>query len=376
MTAERDLRLAETRLRSLWDLHPDAVFSLDLEGRFVSVNPAAFEISGRGADELIGHSFVDLLLDEDVEEVAGHFAGMLGGETRIFETRYVRGDGSVGDLEVIGIPIVVDDEMIEVYGIAEDITARRHLERTLAESRRVAESANAAKSAFLATMSHEIRTPLTSVLAAAELLDETTLTDRQRKLVTVMERSGERLLRLVNDVLDFSRVEAGRVELVAAPFDLHDVVDDTALIVRGALDERGLDFVTEVGPDVPRRVVGDAARIAQVLTNLIDNATKFTHVGGVGLAVEAEREGPDTVELRFTVTDTGIGMTEEVQGQVFEMFRQADSSITREFGGTGLGLAISRNLVALMGGVLEVSSAPGRGSAFTFAVPLARTAGS
>ena len=228
-------------------------------------------------------------------------------------------------------------------------------------------------------MSHtsaEIRTPLTSVLAAAELLDDdATLTDRQRQLVTVMERSGERLLRLVNEVLDFSRVEAGRVELVAAPFDLHGVVDDTTLIVRGALDERGLEFATDIAPDVPRMVVGDAARIAQVLTNLIDNATKFTHAGRVGLAVAAERSGPDTVDVRFTVTDTGIGMTEEVQGQVFEMFRQADSSITREFGGTGLGLAISRNLVALMGGALEVSSAPGRGSAFTFAVPLARVTG-
>ena len=367
----RALREVTARLRSLVEFHPDGVFSLDLEGHFTSVNSEALLQSGGYAeDELIGTSFVHLLFDDDVPVVFEHFTALLQGEPRTFEVRLRRHDGSTGELEVIGLPIVVDGEVTELYGIAEDISERKQFQQMLADARRAAESASDAKSAFLATMSHEIRTPLTSVLASAELLGETELTPEQRQLVIVMERSGERLLRLVNEVLDFSRIEAGRAELVAVPFRLVELVDETVLMVRRSIAARGLSFSSSVDEALPCRVVGDPERIGQVLTNLIGNATKFTHQGRVELNVTQASSEAGVVGVRFAVSDTGIGMTAEQQGLVFEKFRQADSSVTREYGGTGLGLSISRQLVDLMGGTLDVESEPGRGSTFTVVLPL------
>ena len=372
------LKLAEAKLRSLSEFHPDGVFSLDLEGRFVSVNSEALlQSGGYTADELIGQSFVRLLLEEDVSTVLGHFTRLLDRQPSNFEVRFQRADGTLGELEMIGLPIVVDDEVVEVVGIAEDITERKLLQRELRDARRAAESASTAKSAFLATMSHEIRTPLTSVLAAAELLGDTGLTTHQQQLVTLMERSGERLLRLVNDILDFSRVEAGQAEITVAPFSLGELVDETVHMVRSPIDDKGLALDCTVARDLPRQLVGDRERIGQVLTNLVDNAGKFTHEGGIEVRIAradaAELPGGlagDQVAVRFTVTDTGIGLDAGQQAVIFEMFQQADSSITREYGGTGLGLAISRQLTTLMGGDLAVTSHPGRGSTFSFVLPL------
>lgn len=365
-------KLTKARLDSLSDFHPDGVFSLDLEGTFTAVNAEALlQSGGYSADELLGSSFVKLLLPEDVPTVIGYFGHLLDRQASTFEVRFVRADGTVGQLEIIGLPIVVDDEVVEIYGIAEDITDRKNFQQELSDARRAAESASEAKSAFLATMSHEIRTPLTSVLAAAELLADSDLSTQQRQLVTLMERSGERLLRLVNDILDFSRIEAGAAEITAVPFSLVELVDETVLILRGPLDDKGLAFTCTVDPAVPRQVVGDAERIAQVVTNLVDNASKFTHEGGVEVDVRVEgRVVGGVVPVRFAVTDTGIGLSAEQQAVIFDRFQQADSSVTREYGGTGLGLAISRQLVELMGGVLEVASVPGRGSTFSFVLPL------
>ncbi|MDO9458274.1 ATP-binding protein [Nocardioides sp.] len=376
------LKLTKARLDSLSDYHPDGVFSLDLEGRFTAVNAEALlQSGGYTAEELLDRSFVDLLLDEDVATVQGYFAGLLDRQASAFEVRFQRADGSIGELEIIGLPIVVDDEVVEVYGIAEDITERKQFQHMLDDARRAAESASEAKSAFLATVSHEIRTPLTSVLAAAEMLGESELTPHQEQLVTLMERSGERLLRLVDEILDFSRIEAGTAEIVTRPFVLADLVDETTVMVRGAFDDKGLAFSCTVDPELPDRLLGDAERIAQVLTNLVDNAGKFTHEGRVEVSVSAEpldgavRCGDGTADdgvlgVRFAVTDTGIGLAPDQQAIIFEMFRQADSSVTREYGGTGIGLAISRKLVALMGGELGVVSEQGAGSTFSFVLPL------
>ncbi|MFB9312661.1 PAS domain-containing hybrid sensor histidine kinase/response regulator [Nocardioides plantarum] len=372
------LELAQARLRSLSEFHPDGIFSLDLEGRFISVNSEALLLSGGyTAEELLGQPFLALLLEEDVPTVVGHFTRLLDRLPSTFDVRFRRADGTFGELEIIGLPVVVGDEVVEVVGIAEDITERRLLQRELRDARRAAESASTAKSAFLATMSHEIRTPLTSVLAAAELMGDTALTAHQHQLVTLMERSGERLLRLVNDILDFSRVEAGRAEITNAPFTLAELVDEAALVVRGTVDDKGLDLVCTVDRDLPRQLVGDRERIGQILTNLVDNAGKFTHEGGIEVRVAAAERAElpgdvtdDQVAVRFTVADTGIGLDAGQQAVIFEMFQQADSSITREYGGTGLGLAISRQLATLMGGVLGVASEPGRGSTFSFVLPL------
>ena len=375
------LKLTQARLDSLSDFHPDGVFSLDLAGHFTSVNASALlQSGGYTPDELLGRSFTTLLLDDDVPTVLDHFVRLLGKQASTFEVRFQRADGSLGELEIIGLPIVVDDEVVEVYGIAEDITERKQFQQMLDDARRAAESANEAKSVFLATMSHEIRTPLTSVLAAAEMLRDSELDAEQAKLVSLMERSGNRLLRLVDEVLDFSRVEAGEAEIRPRAFGLADLVDDTVLMVRRAYPGgtgEGPALTCVVDPALPQRVVGDPERIAQVLTNLVDNACKFTSSGRIDVRVTGEPgdsvQGDDVVAVRFEVSDTGIGMRPEHLQVVFELFQQADSSATRAYGGTGLGLAISRHLVELMGGEIQVVSELGRGSTFSFVLPLRTT---
>lgn len=369
----RELRLTQARLDSLTGYHPDAVFALDLDGTFLTVNSQALvQSGGYTAEQLIGSSFVDLLYADDVPAVLERFAGLLEGEPSTIEVRFRRADDTVGELEIIGIPIVVDGEVVEIFGIAEDITERKLFQQALKDARNAAESASAAKTAFLTTMSHEIRTPLTSVLAAAEMLADSHLTPQQARLVTVMERSGERLRRLVTQVLDFSSIQGGQTDLVALPFSPVDLVDVIVLILRGAASEKGLALDRVVGPGLPARLVGDPERVAQVLSNLVDNAVKFTETGTVGVTVEVAGATEAVVEVRFAVTDTGIGLTPEQEAFVVEDFRQADSSITRAYDGTGLGLAISRRLVALMGGELSIDSTLGQGSTFTFVLPLER----
>lgn len=376
--SDRALRLTQARLDSLVTFHPDGVFCLDLEGRFTSVNgEALLQSGGYAPEDLLGSSFVTLLYEDDVPQVVEHFASLLSGRPETFEVTFRKADDTRGELEIIGLPIVVDDEVVEVYGIAEDITQRKRDKQALDDARRAAEEASEAKSAFLATMSHEIRTPLTSVLAAAELLSESDLSPQQQRLLTVMERSGERLLRLVDDVLDFSRIEAGRVDLTPAPFVVGELVDESVLILRSAVEDKGLALDVRVDPALPEPVVGDRRRIAQVLTNLLDNAVKFTREGTIGVRVGTADPDPGdhegTIRIRFAVSDTGIGLAPEHLDTAFEHFRQGDSSVTREYGGTGLGLAISRRLVDRMGGRLEVESRVGEGSTFTFDVPLGLT---
>ena len=371
----RALREAEARLTSLFHFHPHGVFSLDLEGRFTAVNDAAQRLSGGYTeDELIGRPFVDLLDPDDVAELVGHFQALLDRTPRHIECRFRRKDGIFGYIEIIGLPIVVDDEVTGIYGIAEDVTERRRFEQVLDDARTAAEDASEAKSRFLATVSHEIRTPLTSVLAAVELFGETTLDAHQQRMLAVVQRSGERLLSMVNEILDFSRIEAGQTELVAVPFRMHDVVSELAMVMEPGVTAGGLRLDTSVGPGVDGVLVGDPERLGQVLVNLVGNAVKFTEHGAVTVAVtpdETHEPGSaDELGVRIAVSDTGIGMTPEQQRLIFESFQQADSSITRTYGGSGLGLSIARELIGLMGGTITVESAPGRGSTFTVLVPL------
>ncbi|WKN49521.1 PAS domain-containing sensor histidine kinase [Nocardioides sp. Arc9.136] len=371
---ETERRAAETseRYRSLFEYHPSAVFSLDLEGRFVEANPAAERVSGYGADELIGMEFARILLPEEVETVATAFLAILARETRQLETAVVRPDGSTAEVSVTGLPIVVDGEVVGVYGIAEDITARNRMQRELARTRRSAEQANEAKSMFLANVSHEIRTPLTAVMATTELLVDSGLDPDQERLAEVVQRSSRRLLRLVDDILDFSAIESGRASVHDVALDLPALAADVVELARPQAEDKGLTLTLLVDPAVPRELTGDPERLAQVLTNLLDNAVKFTGSGDVRVRVEVAEERPASVKVLVRVEDTGIGITHEQQARLFQSFSQGDSSITRRYGGTGLGLAICKQLVTLMGGSIWVSSAPGRGSTFAFALPLGR----
>jgi len=246
-----------------------------------------------------------------------------------------------------------------------EVETRKRTQHDLAQAKERAESADRAKSEFLAGMSHEIRTPMNSMLGMADLILETDPTPIQRKYIEIFRSSGDMLLGIINDVLDLSKIEAGQVELEKVLFDLEEFLVRTRKIVAGRAEQKGLDFIIDVGPGVPQTLIGDTTRLRQVLVNLIDNGVKFTDEGEIRLSIQ--RAASDVYDrLTFAVIDTGIGIPDEAQEQIFQRFTQADSSTTRQYGGTGLGLAICRRLVELMGGTIQLESTPGQGSAFHF----------
>ncbi|CAI9398500.1 PAS domain-containing sensor histidine kinase [Nocardioides sp. T2.26MG-1] len=369
-TAERALAETGERHRSLFEYNPQAVFSLGTDGRFTSANRAALVLSGYSEEELRTMSFTDLLCPEDLEDVGAAFIEILERRPQTIDTSVRRRDGSLVELIVTGLPIVVGDVVVGVFGIAEDVTERNRLLQQLEDARRAAEHANQAKSLFLANMSHEIRTPLTTVLAAAELLRDTELDAGQQRLTEAMDRAGSRLLRLVDEILDFSRVESGRATLERTDFDPTVLLADTTAVARAAASAKGLRFELVVDGPLPDSIHGDPVRVGQVVSNLLDNAVKFTETGFVRLEARASRLGDGRPELQVVVQDSGIGMTPEQTERVFESFLQADPSITRRYGGTGLGLAITKQLVELMGGSISVTSGPGAGTAFSVRLPL------
>lgn len=252
----------------------------------------------------------------------------------------------------------------------ETLTALEQANRDLARARDEARAASQTKSAFLANMSHEIRTPMNGVLGMTSLLNDTPLDDEQRDYVETLQRSGEALLSLIDDVLDFSKLEAGKLELKPRPFSLRDLLEDVVELFSGLAYEKGIELISFVAPEVPDGLVGDAGRIRQVLSNFLSNGVKFTERGEVVLWALVDSADEGSLSLRFEVQDTGVGVPEEALGALFVPFSQADASLTRRHGGTGLGLAIARSLAELMEGEVGASSVPGRGSNFWLSLTL------
>ncbi|HYE59252.1 MAG TPA: PAS domain-containing protein, partial [Rhodothermales bacterium] len=363
-----ELQDARDRLSEILDRVDDAVWSEDAETREVDFyNDAALRLLGLDdAPADLKPAWEAAIHPDDHETTDTAFRTMW--ETGVLDVDYriVRPDGSVRWVHDRG-HLVHDEEgrPLRVVGIASDVTARIEAAHTLAQARDAAEAATKAKSAFLATMSHEIRTPMNGMVACADLLLASPLDDEQRELAGTLARSASHLVSLINDLLDVSKIEAGRLDLEHAAFSLPDLVRDVGRLHEHAARAAGLAFRLEIGPGVPALVMGDSGRLRQVLSNLLSNAVRYTEVGFVTLRVERA----DDDALRFLVEDSGVGIEPHVLPKLFEPFTQGDASMSRRYGGTGLGLSIVRRLVEAMGGHAGVESAPGEGSCFFVTIP-------
>jgi len=347
----------------LFQNNPVAVVTIDNNANVTSWNPAAEFLFGYSQQEAIGENVDTLVASrEDLHEEAVTYSNTgLNVTDNAFQViaKRTRKDGSLVDVELSGVPIMVQGKKLGMYALYHDITE-------LEGAREEAIAANEAKSAFLATMSHEIRTPMNAVIGMSGLLIDTPLNNEQREYAETIRNSGDTLLAIINDILDFSKIEAGKMDVETQPFDLRDCVESALDLTAGRAIEKGLDIAYMIDDDVPTGLKSDVTRLRQILINLLSNAIKFTEKGEVVLSL---KKGKAKNEIQFTVTDTGIGISENHMKRLFQSFSQADSSTTRKFGGTGLGLAISKRLAEIMGGTMYVESdGLGRGSRFIFTI--------
>jgi PAS domain S-box-containing protein len=371
---EAVLRASEERHRDLVETVPDWVWETNERGVYVFCGPQARELFGYEPDELLGRTPFDLMPAEEARRVAGLVGPLMarGEAIRGLENVARRKDGSLVTLETNGVPVRDAEGRLTGYrGLDHDLTERKQIEAQLLQAKEAADAANQAKSRFLANMSHEIRTPMNAILGFAQVLQrDPTLNPRQQQHLTTINRSGEHLLRLINDILDMSKIEAGRMMLAPADCDFQGLVDDLTSMFRHRTEERELAFAVAYAPDVPRFIHTDGGKVRQVLLNLLSNAVKFTAQGGIRVGLAAQKLAPGPMRparcrIQVEVADTGAGIAPEELESVFEAFEQTRVG-RRQGGGTGLGMAISRQLARMLGGDLTVTSQVGVGSTFVF----------
>ncbi len=384
MVKRRTARLAElTSLQgAMLEQAGYAIIATDTNAKIKLFNRAAEELLGYRSDEVIGTMTLDRFhLPTELVERAAKYGARLGvtlkpgidtlfaysraGRSNQHEYTYVHKDGSLIPV-MLSVSIMIDEVGKELgfLGIALDIRKRKKAEQALLMAKEEAVAANLAKDDFLATMSHELRTPLTTIIGNSELIAEELIDSHQKELVDSIIAAGRNQLALVNDILDVSKIESGKFTIDESPFDLAVLLDEIRCMFAIRANGVGLDFVLVQGYEEKNLLNGDGQRIAQILINLIGNAIKFTQHGKITLEVMAEGD-----QIQFRVIDTGIGMTVEVQEQLFKRFQQADNTISRRFGGTGMGLYISKSLAEMMGGTITVNSETGKGSTFTLSLP-------
>ncbi|MEQ8161276.1 MAG: ATP-binding protein, partial [Smithellaceae bacterium] len=362
---------SEAKYRSIFDNSTGGIYQSLPDGRILTANPACAKILGYASPEDIVSSIKQLGTDLFVSrERRDELVRLMNeqGFVEGFEYKAYRKDGSIIDVSINAHVVRDEDNSFLFYeGILEDITEKKRMSE-LKIAKEAAEAASHAKSDFLANMSHEIRTPMNAIIGFSNLALKADLNPRQRDYISKVHNAGVSLLGLINGILDFSKIEAGKLQIENIEFDVDTVLNDVATVVAQKVQEKNLEFLFNISPEVPSLLMGDALRLAQVLTNLVNNAVKFTEKGDVELKVELVDKDADRVKILFAVRDTGIGMKKEQARQLFQAFTQADSSTTRKYGGTGLGLSISKSLIELMGGEISVESEEGKGSTFSFSV--------
>ncbi len=396
---EEELNNSQRRLADIIEFLPDATMVMDAEGRITAWNRAMEVMTGVKAADILGKGnyeyaipfygerrpiLIDLVM-KPVEEVVAKYAHLQRhGDTLMGEGHITNLHG--GELYFSGHATALRDLSGKIVGAIEtvrDVTERKRFEDELARAKDAAESANRAKSAFLAMMSHEIRTPMNAIIGMSSLLLDSSLNVQQRDFVQTIRNSGESLLTIINDILDFSKIEAGRMELEESPFDVRECIESSLELFSFRARDRGLELGCLIDSRVPAAIFGDPTRVNQNLVNLIGNAIKFTERGEIVISVDARRiekqsnaqahakvtnQSDPWFELHFAVRDTGIGIQPERMTHLFQAFSQADSSTARRYGGTGLGLAISKRLAEMMGGRIWAESEPGKGSTFHFTI--------
>ena len=370
---------AEVKLQSSLRELEDLKFALDQhcnvsrtdeEGIITFVNERFCSISKFSHDELMGKNHRVVNSGHHPKEFFGElWRTIKSGQSWKAEVKNRAKDGSLFWSDTTIVPFCdTQGKPFQYIAIRTDITSLKRIEEELRRAKDVAEQASRAKSEFLANMSHEIRTPLNGIMGMTDLALETELSREQREYLETVKTSSDSLLTVINDILDFSKIEAGKIDLEVADFDVRDSLETTLKTLAVRADEKGLELLCEVAPEVPEVVRGDVTRLKQVVLNLVGNAIKFTNQGEVAVRVQVEAEDGRDLVLRFTVSDTGIGIAEDKREKIFDPFAQADTSTTRKYGGTGLGLTISVRLVRMMGGKIWVESEEGRGSHFHFTV--------
>lgn len=367
------LKDSEALYSSLVENLPVHVLRKDREGKFTFANRSFCALLGKSINEIVGKTDFDFYPDELATKYR-HDDQTVAETGRLFEDEEQNvQDGRTRYVHVMKSP--VHDAAGKIVGIQVifwDVTERKEAEEALERAKLAAEAASHAKSAFLANVSHEIRTPMNAILGMTELVLGGPLTPHQREHLSVVKESGQSLVTVINDILDFSKIEAGKYDVAAEAFDLYESLGGMMKFLSVRAHEKSLEIAYRILPGTPRRVVGDSARLRQIIVNLVGNAIKFTHAGQVVMEVAAVDKGDDRVWIDLNVIDTGIGIPQSKLTAIFGAFEQADASTTRQYGGTGLGLAITRKLVELLGGTISVESEEGKGSAFRVVMPFER----
>lgn len=373
--SKQDAEQSAAFIQALFDNLDDQLYYKDRQARIIGGNKAWLKARHVDSlDDLVGKTDLDIhpaplgqeLFDKEQELIAS-------GEVAHMRERHELEDGTVHYLGSVKCPMRNEaGEIIGLAGISRDITEQVENEQVLIEARQASDAANQAKSMFLAMMSHEIRTPMNGIIGASSLLEGTDLAPLQKEFVRTINVSGESLLTLINDILDYSKIEAGKIKLEQIPFSLRTCIEDCFDLFARSAGKKNLELIHYVDPAIAPVLEGDPTRLRQVIINLVGNAVKFTEKGEISLKVmPVEGDAKDgSCTMRFSIHDTGVGIAEEAQQHLFQAFTQADSSSTRKYGGTGLGLSISRRLVELMGGTISLESILGEGSSFFFELAL------
>ncbi len=362
-----------SQLRALFDNIPLALWIKDIEGRFLMINEGYENYYGLRKEDIIGKRMSEVLRTEKlapektIEQLVNTDKKVIDSKqiSREVEHMFIRGEDYY--VSITKTPILDDKgDVVGLLGISYDITEDRQQEKILREAKIQAESANRAKDEFLANMSHEIRTPMNGILGFIQLLADTKLTEEQKDYVTEIQKSSEILLELLNDILDLSKIEAGKMTMENISFNVRNLLEDVGTLASSNASKKDVEINVLCYSDVPERIVGDPVKLKQVLNNFVNNAIKFTEIGEINVTAKLLEKNNEKLRLQFDIEDTGIGISEENQTKIFKVFTQADSSTTRKYGGTGLGLAISKNLVNMMYGEITLESVEGEGSKFSF----------